>query len=135
MSGSRPSLFEDDAEPEINLAQFSPIPKADQSPVPDAAMRQLSEVSGFPSRQAASPTVGKLTTAQSPPAGTPKTGRTVLLNARITPRAHARFHELVATEAQRYQAGEITHRVTLGEMVEMALAALERELAVKGRRL
>jgi hypothetical protein len=51
----------------------------------------------------------------------------VLLNARITQRAHDRFHEIVAQEYARYEAGEITHRVTLGEVVELALEALERE--------
>jgi hypothetical protein len=34
---------------------------------------------------------------------------------------------IIETERVRYEAGEITHRVTLGELFELALAALERE--------
>ena len=56
-----------------------------------------------------------------------KSGRTVLLNARITQRAHDRFHEIVEAERLRYERGEIMHRATLGEIVERALAALQRE--------
>ena len=61
--------------------------------------------------------------------GLVKSGRTVLLNARITPRAHDRFHAIIESERLRYERGELMHRVTLGEVVERALAALERELA------
>ena len=61
-----------------------------------------------------------------------KTGRTVLLNARITQRAHDRFHEIVEAEQARYEAGEIMHRPTLGEIVERALQALEREMKGQG---
>jgi len=52
----------------------------------------------------------------------------VLLNARVTQRARDRFHDIVEAERLRYEAGDLTHRVTLGEVVERALAALEREL-------
>ena len=55
-----------------------------------------------------------------------------MLNARLTQRAHNRYHELVAAEQARFEAGEITHKPTLGEIVERALAALEREMAGKG---
>jgi hypothetical protein len=51
-----------------------------------------------------------------------KSGRTVLLNARITQRAHDRFHEIIESERLRYERGELMHRVTLGEIVERALA-------------
>ena len=61
-----------------------------------------------------------------------KTGRTVLLNARGTQRARDRFHDIVEAERLRYEAGDLTHRVTLGEVVERALAALERELKQAG---
>ena len=62
-----------------------------------------------------------------------RTGRTVLLGARISPQTHERFHQIVEEERRRFEAGEITHRVTLGEIVERALMALEREMAGKGR--
>jgi hypothetical protein len=57
----------------------------------------------------------------------------VLLNARITQRAHDRFHKIVEAERQRYETGELMHCATLGEIVERALAALEREIGQDGR--
>lgn len=120
MSGSRPSIFDTD----VDLTPFKP--KAGLSPdvVPPETVRRIADESGFPSRAPI------LTSAKAK--RHPKTGRTVLLNARITQRAHDRFHEIIATEHARYEAGEIMHRVTLGEMVERALQALEREMKGEG---
>lgn len=117
MSGSRPSIFSED---EIDLSRFEPKAEPQTPPVPPETVRRVSEESGFPSRAP----------APQPPrrVGAPKTGRTVLLNARVTQRAHDRFHAIIERERLRYEAGEITHRVTLGEIVERALAALEREM-------
>lgn len=120
MSGTRPSIFSDD----LDLSGFSPKAEPEKQSVPSETVRKVSEEGGFPSR---SP--GPRVPAQPP--GRPiltKSGRTVLLNARITPRAHDRFHEIVEAERQRYERGEIMHRATLGEIVERALAALEREI-------
>ena len=39
---------------------------------------------------------------------------------------------LLRAEHARYEAGEIMHRVTLGEIVERALQALEREMKGQG---
>jgi hypothetical protein len=118
MSGSRPSIFDDN----IDLTGFTPKAGPEPDAVPAEKSRRIAEEGGFPSR---APVL-------RPPApvrpASPKTGRTVLLNARITQRAHDRFHEIVAAEQARYEAGEITHRVTLGEIVERALQALEREM-------
>jgi hypothetical protein len=121
MSGSRPSIFDTD----VDLTPFKP--KAGLSPavVPPETVRRIADESGFPSR-APFPTSVKAKRH-------PKTGRTVLLNARITQRAHDRFHEIIATEHARYEAGEIMHRVTLGEIVERALQALEREMKGEGK--
>ena len=121
MSGSRPSIFDS----EVDLTSFRP--KTSQSPatVPPETVRRIADESGFPSR-APVPTPTKAKRH-------PKTGRTVLLNARITQRAHDRFHEIVAAEHARYETGEIMHRVTLGEIVERALQALEREMKEEGR--
>ncbi len=134
MSGTRPSLFEDDGAPEIDLTQFTPRPKPDLSQIPTDEMRRLSEASGFPSRTAS--VVGSLpTVVVSPPPLTRrpvKTGRTVLLNARVRQSAHDRFHAIVAAEHARFEAGQIGHKPTLGEIVERALAALEREIAEGG---
>ena len=122
MSGKRPSIFSDD--PEIDISGFAPKGAPEKPPVSDEIVRRVSEEGGFPSRPLR---------PQTPPPKRPttKSGRTVLLNARITQRAHDRFHEIIEGERLRYERGELMHRVTLGEVVERALAALEKELAQK----
>jgi hypothetical protein len=120
MSGSRPSIFDTD----VDLTSFRPKTGPSPAAVPPETVRRIADESGFPSR-APVPTLMKAKRR-------PKTGRTVLLNARITQRAHDRFYEIIAAEHARYETGEITHRVTLGEIVERALQALEREM--KGER-
>ena len=123
MSGSRPSVFDD----EIDLSRFTPKTGPEMPVVAPETVRRISEEGGFPSR-------APVQSTPAPPARrllSPKTGRTILLNARITQRAHDRYHEIVEAERVRYEAGEITHRVTLGEVVERALAALEREIRQK----
>lgn len=128
MSGTRPSIFNDETGGDLDLSGFAPKGGAEKPVVPPETVRRISEEGGFPSR-AAKPHV------PAPPLGRPtaaKTGRTVLLNARITPRAHDRFHEIVERERLRYEAGELMHRATLGEIVERALAALEREIGQGG---
>jgi hypothetical protein len=118
MPGARPSIFGDDPEADIDLSGFAPKRSTEKPSVPDATVRRTSEEAGFPSRPAG-----------PSPRGAVKSGRTVLLNARITQRAHDRFHAIIESERLRYERGELMHRVTLGEVVERALAALERELA------
>jgi hypothetical protein len=121
MSGTRPNIFRD--EDDFDLSRFEPKREPETSPVSPETVRRVSEEGGFPSRA-----------QQNIPVQPPKrpiaskTGRTVLLNARVTQRAHDRFHEIIERERLRYEAGELTHRVTLGEIVERALAALEREM-------
>jgi hypothetical protein len=122
MSGTRPSIF--GGEDNLDLSHFEPKTEPDTPPVPPETVRRVSEEGGFPSR------AQRGHTAVQPPRRltVPKTGRTVLLNARVTQRAHDRFHEIIERERLRYEAGELSHRVTLGEIVERALAALEREM-------
>jgi hypothetical protein len=125
MSGARPSIFGED---DLDLSRFEPKREPETPPVPPETVRRVSEEGGFPSRAP-----GPRPSAQPPKrTSSAKTGRTVLLNARITPRAHERFHAIVEQERLRYEAGELTHRVTLGELVERALAALEREMKQGG---
>ena len=91
MAGARPSIFGDDSsgdEPgaDIDLSGFAPKRTTDKPAVPDTTVRRTSEEGGFPSRPAR---------PQTPPLRRPvKSGRTVLLNARITQRAHDRFHAI-----------------------------------------
>jgi hypothetical protein len=118
MSGTRPSIFDDN----IDLSGFEPKAGPEPGAVPPQTSRRVAEEGGFPSRAPV------LRPPAAPRLSSAKTGRTVLLNARITQRAHDRFHQIVAAEQARYETGEIMHRVTLGEIVERALNALEREL-------
>jgi hypothetical protein len=124
MSGTRPSIFEED---DLDLGSFAPKVEAVKPPVRAETVREVAEQSGFHSR---SPR--KAEKRVEPPASISrpslkKSGRTVLLNARITQHAHDRFHAIVEAERLRYERGEIMHRPTLGEIVERALGALERE--------
>jgi hypothetical protein len=123
MSGARPSIFGD--EDDLDLSRFEPKREPEAPSVSPETVRRVSEEGGFPSR------AQKYIPVQPPKRLiTPKTGRTVLLNARVTQRAHDRFHAIIERERLRYEAGELTHRVTLGEIVERALAALEREMGL-----
>jgi hypothetical protein len=144
MSPLRPSVFEDDGA-DIDLSAFKPKSASAPAPSPEV-VREISEAGGFPSRaprreqegEGARPSRGPapelpVQRVAEAPRNLAKTGRTVLLNARITQRAHDRFHAIVAAERVRYETGELTHRVTLGEVVELALAALEREMEQRGR--
>lgn len=123
MSGTRPSIFSNDDD--LDLSRFAPKAGPATPAVPTETVRRVAEEGGFPSR-APRPQAPALPSRRL---ATARTGRTVLLNARVTQRAHDRFHEIIERERLRYEAGEITHRVTLGEIVERALAALEREMA------
>jgi hypothetical protein len=124
MSRQRPSLFA--ADDDLDLSRFTPKSEPDMPSVPPETVQRISEENGFPSRAPQS----RATARPLPPKRSflSKSGRTVLLNARITQRAHDRFHEIVGAERLRYESGEIMHRATLGEIVERALAALEREI-------
>ena len=121
-SGTRPNIF--GGEDDLDLSRFEPKGEPETPSVPPETVRRVSEDGGFPSR------AQQWHTSVQPPKRltSSKTGRTVLLNARVTQRAHDRFHEIIERERLRYEAGELTHRVTLGEIVELALAALEREM-------
>lgn len=91
MSGSRPSIFSDT---DVDLTGFTPKSGPAPAPVPPATVRRIADESGFPSRAPVS--------TPAPIERPAKTGRTVLLNARITQGAHDRFHQIVETERARY---------------------------------
>lgn len=125
MSGQRPSLFQPGDD--LDLGQFKPKSEPQIPPVPPETVERVSEDNGFPSRAPRSRNTNRPAVPPKRPLFA-KSGRTVLLNARITQRAHDRFHEIVEAERERYERGEIMHRATLGEIVERALVALEREI-------
>jgi hypothetical protein len=98
---NRPNIFDDE---EIDVSAFSP--KTDLGPrVDKEALRQVGESTGFQSR---------------PVQRTPhryRTGRTAQFNTRIMPAAFDRFYQIAEQQGWK-----------IGETVEKALAALEREL-------
>jgi hypothetical protein len=98
---NRPNIFDDE---EIDVSAFSP--KTDLGPRGDKeALRQVGESTGFQSR---------------PVQRTPhryRTGRTAQFNTRIMPAAFDRFYQIAEQQGWK-----------IGETVEKALAALEREL-------
>ena len=125
MSGSRPSIFSGDDD--LDLSRFKPKTELEKAAVSEEAVRQIAEEGGFPSRAPKPRAAVRPQLPKRPILA--KSGRTELLNARITKRAHDEFHDIVEAERLRYEAGESMHRVTLGEVVERALAALKREMA------
>jgi hypothetical protein len=127
MSGSRPSVFDQ----ELDLSGFTPKEGEAKQPLPPETLERVSEENGFPSREPKPRAPARRQLSKMPNAA--KSRRSVLLNARVTQRAHDRFHEIIESERLRYEAGELTHRVTLGEIVERALAALEREIGQGGK--
>jgi hypothetical protein len=112
MADQRAKLFES-APPEIDLSNFTP--KAASKPLETVVdtIRATTEFAGFPSREPVS--------AKSPK----KTGRRIWRTGRNVPFAHK------VTQACNdgfYQIAE-AQKWTMGETLERALGALQRELA------
>jgi len=98
---TKPNIFEED---DIDVSAFTPkidpVPPADKD-----ALRQAGESAGFQSRPV------------QRPARRYRTGRTAQFNTRIMPAAFDRFYQIADEQGWK-----------IGETVERALAALEREL-------
>lgn len=115
MSKTRASIFGDEADP-LDLSGFAPKAAHDiQAPPPDA-IRAVSEAARFPSREArpAAP-------APAPPKREQRrhrTGRNVQFNIRARQKTIDAFLAIADREGW-----------VLGEVLEHAVAALERELA------
>ncbi len=107
------------ADPLANLAQFEPKPVTERKPKPHSdAIEQLANEHGFTNRQGA-PATPAPTVATAPVARSRrrfKTGRNVQINVKGTAEAKVRFYRL---------ADEFD--VPLGELLELAMDALERE--------
>jgi hypothetical protein len=104
MNKDRASIFEADS---LDVSGFAPKASASDTMVPLAQVRAIAEASQFPSREA-------------PKRREPRrhrTGRTAQFNARTTPETVAAFYAV----ADRM-------RWLVGETLERALAALQREL-------
>ena len=104
----RAGLFEDE---EIDLSVFTP--KAPAKVAPAQAVREVAEKANFQSREPARP---KLTRRR-------RTGRNIQINLKID----------AATRESLYAITDRRGYSCLGETLEKALAALERELANERR--
>ncbi|MBB6146830.1 hypothetical protein HNQ77_004811 [Silvibacterium bohemicum] len=82
-----------------------------EKPVEEETITKLAEQNNFPSRQAA-----KQTKAERRKPRTYRTGRNVQFNTKVTAETHARIYRLADDR-----------KITLGELLEVATAALERE--------
>jgi hypothetical protein len=111
MANERLIIFENSGE--IDLSTFSPKSETAKPKPARARVKAVTEAAQFPSREGTAP-------AAEPLKHRPryhKTGRTAQLNVRIMPAAHARVYEI--TDQQGW---------LVGETIEHALEALEREL-------
>ncbi len=114
MSGERASIFADD---DIDLSGFAPVKKpAPRTEGQKAAIREVAERKGFPSREAATPPAD----AEQRKPRRYTTGRNRQLNMKVTDEALRRFYALA--DAQRW---------VLGDAFERAVGALEREIAAE----
>lgn len=119
MSKTRASIFGDEATP-LDLSGFAPKAPRDIQAPPTDAIRAVSEAARFPSREARPAAV--------PPPAPPKreqrrhrTGRNVQFNIRARQETIDTFLAIADREGW-----------VLGEVLEHAVAALERELAARG---
>ncbi len=112
MTGNkRASIFDGD---DIDVSGFGP--KATPEPeLPAELVRGIAEASRFPSREA------KPTPARRPPR-IHRTGRTMQFNARAKPETIEALYAIADSQGW-----------LVGETLEHALAALQRELAAQGR--
>jgi hypothetical protein len=115
MTGGRASIF--DEETDLDLSGFEPKKRRTATPAESAdKVRALSEANNFPSRAAARPQLAE----SSPYRRGRRTGRNMQLNIKATQDTVELFYRL--TDSQGW---------VLGETLERALEALERELAQK----
>lgn len=124
--------LDEDATDDMDLTQFQPKPGPDKHAMPAEQVRAVAEATNFPSREArprreAAPTppLAEPAPVQAPPAVARRvggrrhrTGRTMQLNARTTPETVEGIYAIADSQGW-----------LVGETVEHALAALQRELA------
>jgi hypothetical protein len=110
MSKERASIFDSE---ELDISGFAPKADHEPNPVPAGVVREIAEASRFPSREARPTT--------PPPARRPprihRTGRTMQFNARAKPETIDALYAIADRQGW-----------LIGETLEHALAALQREL-------
>ena len=117
-----------DDEADLDLSRFQPKAGPDKDALPAEQVRAIAEASNFPSREPKPRRAAVEPAPAAPPAAAPvrrpprrhRTGRTMQLNARTTPQTVEAFYAIA--DAQGW---------LVGETIEHALAALQRELAAK----
>jgi hypothetical protein len=117
MSPPRASIFE---EPEIDISAFAPKPAPDAAAPKPEQVREVSEAAQFRSREPAAPAI-VAPIAPVPAKREPRrhrTGRNVQFNVKASQETIDSFYAI--SDRQGW---------VLGETMEHALAALERELA------
>src|SRR5689334_11189118 len=125
MTSSRPSPFSD----KLDISGFAPKTGPDKPAASPEDVEQISEEAGFHSRTPQPRASNRSASSSSKRSAIVRSKYVVPLNARVSERGHERIHRILDAEWERYERGEITHRVTIGELVERAFDALEREIA------
>jgi hypothetical protein len=114
MNSGRASIFDDESGDDIDLSGFEPKKPLPDAPVlPPEKVREVTEASNFVSR---SPVRAK-PQPEPPPRRGRRTGRNMQLNIKATQQTVNAFYRI--TDSQGW---------VLGETLERALEALEREL-------
>jgi hypothetical protein len=117
MGGGRASIFDDEADQEPDLSAFEPKDAQDKRRAESPErVRALAEANDFPSRTPARP--------QPAFRRGRRTGRNMQLNIKATQETVDLFYRLTDS-----------HGWVLGETLERALGALERELLSKSEKL
>lgn len=110
MTKERASIFDDEA-PELDASEFTTKPRGSGRP-DAAAVREVAERAGFPSREASPQAAGR------PRRGPLRTGRSMQLNLKVSSAYLERFH-----------AAADVLGVSQAEAFERALEALEQKIA------
>jgi len=110
MTKERASIFDSE---DLDVSGFAPKADREPNPVPAGLVREIAEASRFPSREAKA----TLQPARRPPR-VHRTGRTVQFNARATPQTVEALYAIADRQGW-----------LVGETLEHALSALQRELA------
>lgn len=118
MSKTRASIFESDAD-EVDVSTFTPKPGPDRAAPPPAAVRAVAEAANFRSREA---THVPPPPTERRPLRRHRTGRNVQFNLKASQETVDAFYAI--SDQQGW---------VLGETLEYAVAALQREMAAKGQ--
>ena len=118
----------DDEADGMDLSQFKPKAGPDKDAMPAEQVRAIAEASNFPSREAKPRREAAPAAPADTPAAAPKrvprrhrTGRNMQFSVRTTPETVDAFYAIADSKSW-----------LVGETLERALAALQRELAAKG---